>query len=397
MRIRIPKGGYRYRLTEPEYDDMWRRWRAGESMSAIGRAFGVETCSIRVQLVAHGGITPAPRKRSPHALTLAEREEISRGLARGDSLRAIARTLKRPASTICREVKRNGGSGGPYAAGVRGYRAVRADTIAWRRARRPKRCKMALLPRLQREVARKLALDWSPEQISGWLRIRFPDEPDMHISHEAIYRSIFIQARGVLKKEIAHHLRTRRTMRRARNASQQDGRRSAGIVDAVKISERPAEAEDRAVPGHWEGDLLSGLGHSAIATLVERSSRYTMLVKLGGRDTERVVAAIKKQVTKLPTELRKSLTWDRGTEMGHHKHFTVETDMQVYFCDPQSPWQRGTNENTNGLLRQYLPDGTDMYALTQSELNKVARQLNERPRKTLGFNTPAEHFHSLLR
>jgi len=251
------------------------------------------------------------------------------------------------------------------------------------------------VPRLQRLVALKLGLDWSPEQIQGWLRIQFPDDEQMQVSHETIYRSIFIQARGVLKQELVKHLRTKRSMRRARNGGP-FSRRFVGIVDAVSIRERPAEAEDRAVPGHWEGDLLSGAQHSAIATLVERNSRYTVLVKIAGRDTGAVVKAIQKQLSHLPSELRRSLTWDRGTELAAHKQFTLETNMKVFFCDPQSPWQRGTNENTNGLLRQYFPDGTDMTILRQSELNRVARQLNERPRKTLGFQTPAETFHSLL-
>ena len=329
-------------------------------------------------------------------MSFKEREEVSRGLARGDSLRCIARSLGRAPSTISREVRRNSGSRGYRSPGDLGYRAAKADARAWRRARRPKPCKLARQARLRQVVAFKLSQNWSPEQIAGWLRSRFADSNEMRISHETIYRSLFIQARGVLKKELAQHLRRRRTLRQARSAGQNNGRRFGGIVDAVSISERPPEVEDRAVPGHWEGDLISGSGHSSIATLVERQSRYTLLVKVACRETATVVAAIKKQITKLPTELRKTLTWDRGMELASHKEFTVATDIDVYFCDPQSPWQRGTNENTNGLLRQYFPDGTDLNTFTQSQLNRVARQLNERPRKTLAYHTPAETFHAQL-
>jgi IS30 family transposase len=271
-----------------------------------------------------------------------------------------------------------------------------ADVAASRRARRPKLCKLALLSRLRRIVADKLSLNWSPEQISGWLRLRFPGDDKMHISHETIYRSLFIQARGVLSKELRLHLRTRRSLRKARKAGYTYSRRH-GIVDAVSISARPPEIEDRAVPGHWEGDLLEGSNDICIATLVERQSRYTMLVKLTNKLTAAVVAALKKQIRKLPTELRKSLTWDRGMELANHKQFTVATDVAVYFCDPRSPWQRGTNENTNGLLRQYYPDGTNLTLVTQAELNRVARALNQRPRKTLGFETPAQIFNGVLR
>lgn len=380
------------RLSESDRKDLWQRWRAGQSLSEIGRALHVTHCAIRNQLLESGGVSPAQRVRSARTLTLHDREEISRGLARGDSLRCIARQLGRPASTISREVKRNSGRGGYLAAGDRGYRAASADAKAWARACRPKKCKLARITRLQRVVAYKLSQNWSPQQIQGWLRLRFPGDERMHVSHETIYRSLFIQARGVLKKELTQHLRTGRTLRRARNAGRNDGRRKAGIVDAVCISDRPAEVEDRAVPGHWEGDLLSGARHSAIATLVERRSRYTMLVKIADKGTDSVVSAIKKQITKLPSELRKSLTWDRGMELASHKNFSVATNIDVYFCDPHSPWQRGTNENTNGLLRQYFPDGIDLSSFTQAQLNRVARQLNERPRKTLLFHTPAETF-----
>jgi IS30 family transposase len=329
----------------------------------------------------NGGFSPLPRRRSAKALSLEDREEISRGLSRCESLRSIAARLNRPASTVAREVARNGGS-------VR-YRASDADTATWKRARRPKPCKLAQVRRLQRCVAFKLMQNWSPEQVAAWLKRRYPNDERMHISHETIYRSLFIQARGVLKQELQKHLRTRRKMRHSK-ASTTKGQTRGQIIDAVSISERPAEVEDRAVPGHWEGDLISGSNNSHIATLVERHSRFVMLVKVDGKDTETVVAALVKQICKLPLELRKSLTWDRGTELAKHKDFTVATDVKVYFCDPQSPWQRGSNENTNGLLRQYFPDGTDLSVHSQGDLNKVARRLNGRPRKTLGFQTPAD-------
>jgi IS30 family transposase len=336
-------------------------------------------------VVANGGIAPAPRTRRATALSLLEREEISRGLSRNESFNCIAVRLNRSVSTISREVARNGG--------VAHYRATDADEAMWRRARRPKRCKLVDNRRLQQSVAFKLSQDWSPEQVAGWLKQRYPNDGRMHISHETIYRSLFIQARGVLKKELQLHLRTRRKMRHAK-ASTTKGQTRGQIIDAVSISERPASVEDRAVPGHWEGDLISGSNNSHIATLVERYSRFVMLVKVDGKDAETVVAALIKQVRKLPIELRKSLTWDRGTEMAQHKAFSVATDVKVYFCDPQSPWQRGTNENTNGLLRQYFPDGTDLSVYSQTELNGTARQLNERPRKTLQFKTPAETLSS---
>jgi IS30 family transposase len=367
-------------LSPNERADLWQRWRAGQSLSDIARALDKPPGSVFGYVVSSGGISPPVRKRRASALTLQDREEISRGLSRDESLRVIAACLGRPVSTVAREVQRCGGR--------RRYRAADADDIARARARRPKVCKLAREGRLQRCVAFKLSQNWSPEQVSNWLLKRYPDEERMHISHETIYRSLFIQARGVLKKELQAHLRTRRKMRRSKKATTK-GQPRGQIIDAVSISERPAEVEDRAVPGHWEGDLISGAKNSHIATLVERRSRFTMLVKLGGKDTATVVAALEKQITKLPLELRRSLTWDRGMEMAQHAAFSVATDVQVYFCDPQSPWQRGTNENTNGLLRQYFPDGTDLSTFSQAALNNVARQLNERPRKTLGFNTPA--------
>lgn len=368
-------------LDPSERAELWQRWRAGQTLSDIARALEKPPGSVFGFVASNGGISPAIRRRRPGSLALLEREEISRGLSRGESLRGIARRLDRSVSTITREVARNGGE--------KRYRAAEADEAAWSRARRPKPCKLAVERRLQECVAFKLSQNWSPEQVAGWLKQRYPDNERMRISHETIYRSLFIQARGVLKKELQAHLRTRRKMRRAKNATTK-GQTRGQIIDAVSISERPAEVEDRAVPGHWEGDLISGSKNSHIATLVERHSRFTLLVKVDGKDTETVVAALKKQITKLPSELRQSLTWDRGTEMAAHKGFTVATDVQVYFCDPKSPWQRGSNENTNGLLRQYFPDGTDLSTYSQGELNKVARQLNERPRKTLGFRTPAD-------
>jgi IS30 family transposase len=368
-------------LCPSEKTELWQRWRAGQTLSEIARALQKPPGSVFGFVVANGGISPAVPKRKPEALSPREREEISRGLSQEESFNSIAARLKRPVSTISREVARNGGS-------VR-YRAAEADAAAWLRARRPKPCKLSQERRLRECIAFKLSQNWSPEQVSCWLKRRFPNDERMNISHETIYRSLFIQARGVLKKELQSHLRTRRKMRKA-NTSTTKGQTRGQIIDAVSISERPAAVEDRAVPGHWEGDLISGSKNSHIATLVERQSRFVMLVKVDGKDTESVVSALIKQICKLPAELRKSLTWDRGTEMAQHKEFSVATDVKVYFCDPQSPWQRGTNENTNGLLRQYFPDGTDLSTHSQSDLNKIARQLNERPRKTLGFETPAD-------
>ena len=331
-----------------------------------------------------GGIRPAPRRRSPLALTLAEREEISRAVVAGHSIRCVAKTLGRPPSTISREIKRNGG--------LSCYRASQADQAAWDRARRPKRCKLAQNRRLAGIVASKLQLEWSPVQIAGWLSVAYPDNETYHVSHETIYKTLFIQARGALKKELLQHLRRTRMMRRSRHHTQKTEDHGR-ITDTVSIRERPATVEDRAVPGHWEGDLLFGSHHSQIATLVERQTRYVMLVKVKGKDTETVINALIKHAYKLPQELYRSLTWDRGKEMADHKRFTLATDIQVYFCDPQQPWQRGSNENTNGLLRQYFPKGMDLSSISQAKLNAVARRLNERPRETLNFETPAERFN----
>jgi IS30 family transposase len=372
--------GKRSRLSLTQRTAIWSRWKAGQSLHEIGRAFGKPHSCIRCLLLPRGGIAPALRRRSRLALSRAEREDISRGIASGSSTGEIARYLDRAASTVSREVTRHGGRPA--------YRAHEADDQAWESALRPKKCLLALHPRLREVVASKLILDWSPEQISGWLKTQYPDDESMRVSHETVYRSLFIQARGVLKKELMDHLRSKRRMRRSRHASV-SGQSRGQIVDAISIRERPPEVEDRAIPGHWEGDLLSGAKNSHIATLVERHSRFAMLIKVPSKDTEVVVATLSRHVRKLPATLRRSLTWDRGLEMAKHKTFTVATDVKVYFCDPQSPWQRGTNENTNLLLRQYFPRGTDLSAYSQAQLDQVALRLNQRPRKTLGFQTPA--------
>jgi len=367
--------------------DIWDRWQRGESMSSIGRLFERQSSSIYPILKLSGGIRPPNRTRSRLALSLSEREEISRGVASKHSIRGIALQIKRSPSTISREIHRNGG--------YDGYRASAADQAAWDRAHRPKRCKLARHRSLAKVVAAKLQQQWSPQQIAGWLKRQYPEREHERVSHETIYRSLYIQARGVLKKELQACLRTKRAIRRSGHASLK--RQGLGkITNAVSIRERPAAVEDRAVPGHWEGDLIGGTHNSYIATLVERQSRYVMLAKIEKKDAETVAAALIKHAQRLPTELYKSLTWDRGTEMANHRHFTLATDIAVYFCDPKSPWQRGSNENTNRLLRQYFPKGTDLSRYTQAQLNAVARRLNERPRKTLAYETPAEKFHACV-
>lgn len=363
---------------------MWDRWKQGDSLQQIAQLFDRYHSSVERILAETGGIRPAQRHCSRLALTLSEREEISRSVVAGQSIRSIAKKLGRAPSTVSREIGRNGGRDD--------YRASLADQSAWDRAHRPQPCKLAENRKLASMVANKLRLQWAPHQIAGWLKYTYPDNRDYQVSHETIYRSLYIQARGALKKELLAHLRRTRVMRRSRHhtlKTDDHGR----IVDAVSISERPATAEDRAVPGHWEGDLLCGSGNSQIATLVERQTRYVMLVKVASKDTETVINALIKHARKLPQELYKSLTWDRGKEMADHKRFTLATDIKVYFCDPYNPWQRGTNENTNGLLRQYFPKGTDLSVHSQAQLNAVARRLNERPRMTLGFKTPAEQFN----
>ena len=370
-------------FTPAQSAELWDRWQKGEGLKSIGRVLAKPSSCIFSHLKPTGGIRPPVRRRSRLALTLAEREEISRGLVAERSMRSIARTLGRSPSTISREIERNGGE--------RRYRAARADKRAWDKAKRPKQCKLARHACLRRAVERKLRHNWAPEQIAGWLKYAYPDNEAYHVSHETIYRSLFVQARGVLTKELIKHLRTGRPIRRSRHATAKADRRGQ-IPDMVEIRERPAAVEDRAVPGHWEGDLIAGSKHSYIATLVERHTRYVMLAKVKNKDTENVINALIKQADKLPRELYRSLTWDRGKELTDHKRFTLATDIQVYFCDPKSPWQRGSNENINRLLRQYFPKRTDLSVHSQAHLNWVARELNERPRKTLDFRTPAERF-----
>ena len=377
----------RIHYTESQKTLMWERWQKGESLQRIAQLFDRNHSSIQPILAATGGIRPARRRRSQWALSLAEREEISRGVVAGHSRRSIAVQLGRAPSTVSREIKRNGGP--------ESYRASQADESAWNRGRRPKTGKLAANRALARIVAGKLQRRWSPEQVAGWLKRTYPDDTSRQVSPETIYRSLFIQARGALKKELVEHLRRSRVMRRSRHHTQKTDQHGR-ITDTVSISERPASVEDRAVPGHWEGDLLFGSKNSQIATLVERHTRYAMLVKVSGKDTETVINALIKHARKLPEELYKSLTWDRGKEMADHKRFTLATDIQVYFCDPQNPWQRGTNENTNGLLRQYFPKRTDLSGYSQAQLNAVARQLNERPRKTLNYETPAQRFQQCV-
>ena len=366
---------------------MWDRWQKGESLHTIARLFDRGHSSISRILSVTGGIRPPKRTRSSLALTLSEREHITRSIVAELSIRAIAAQLNRAPSTISREINRNGG--------YDHYRAIDAEQAAWNRAYRPKRCKLICNKTLSRIVAKKLQIQWSPQQISGWLKRVFPENEAYHVSHETIYKTLFIQARGALKKELLQHLRTKRVMRRSKHSSLK-GQGLGKIKNAISISERPASVEDRAVPGHWEGDLIAGSKNSYIATLVERHTRYVMLAKVKDKTTESVISALIKQSKKLPDELYKSLTWDRGTELADHKRFTLETNIDVYFCDPRSPWQRGSNENTNRLLRQYFPKGTDLALHSQAKLNAVARRLNERPRETLEFETPAERFNACV-
>jgi len=372
------------RLSPEQKRELWDRWKRGEALMEIGRALGRSSPNVFTMLKAKGGIAPAVRKRRCGSLGWEDREEISRGLAAGSSLRLIARKLARPASTISREVRRNGGR--------EQYRAARAEERFQAQALRPKPCLLALRPKLRDVVAHKLEQKWSPQQIAGWLKLEHGLDEAMRVSHETIYRSLFIQARGVLKRELLVALRSRRVMRRTQGARSRAMKRSL-IPDAISIRERPAEAEDRAVPGHWEGDLLAGGASSQIATLVERRSRFVILARIGAtKKSDDVVAALAQQARKLPQGLMASLTWDRGSELTQHAKFTLATKVQVYFCDPHSPWQRGSNENTNGLLRQYFPKGVDLTRFTQDDLDAVALQLNSRPRKTLGFRTPADTF-----
>jgi len=370
-------------ITEAERQMIFDRWFKGESQYSIARSLGRGHTSIQGVLSRTGGIRPRPRKRAQRALSITEREEISRGIVSGQSLRWIASHLGRAPSTISREVKRNGGQ--------RQYRASNAEAAAWDRAHRAKTCKLANNRKLAYIVAEKLQLEWSPDQIAGWLKSTYPDDESYQVSHETIYKTLFIQTRGALKKELIQYLRKPRAMRRSRHHTQKT-KDHGQISNTVSIRERPAEVEDRAVPGHWEGDLICGSNNSQIATLVERHTRYVMLVRTPSKDTKTVVDALIKQAHKLPRELYKSLTWDHGKEIADHERFTLDTGIKVFFCDPQSPWQRGSNENTNGLLRQYFPKGMDLSNVHQNRLNAVARRLNGRPRKTLEYRTPAERF-----
>jgi IS30 family transposase len=383
----MPKG---YALSETTSEGIWELRARGLSEREIARQLGLGQNTVSHYLRALGGIRPRPRRRAERCLTLDEREEISRGIARGQSAREIARTLGRSHTTIAREINRCGGR--------TRYRAHAADRDAWRRSRRPRPTKLELCPELRRVVEERLCDDHSPEQVAGWLRLAYPDNEAMQVSHETIYRALYVQARGGLKRELTRHLRRGRSRRYAR--SQSSKRQGQGkLTDMVMISERPPEVDDRAVPGHWEGDLVMGNRQSAaaIATLVERQTRYLQLVVLpDGPSAEAVADALKRSITTLPAQLRRSLTWDRGSEMSEHRRFTVESGVEVYFCDPQSPWQRGSNENTNGLLRQYFPRRQSLAGVTQEDLDEVAVKLNRRPRKTLGFRTPAEKLAELI-
>ena len=377
------------RLSPAEIDALWARLKAGQAAKPASRALGLPTSTVRSYLIRCGGVQPSPRRRREGRLQLVEREEISRGLAAGLSVRAIAVQLGRAPSTVSREVAGNGGR--------RGYRALSADRVAWSNATRPKPCKLATAPELRDIVAVKLAQRWSPEQISGWLRRTYPNEAAMQISHESIYRTLFVQSRGALQRELTQYLRTGRVLRRPKGVRLPDGR--GGRPNTLHISERPAEADDRAVPGHWEGDLVYGKNMSPVATLVERSTRYLLLVALpgGNHKADAVAEALGAAITTLPKHLAKSLTWDLGHEMAAHQRFSAETGMTVYFCDPKSPWQRGSNENTNGLLRQYLPKRINFRDLSQDDFDAIARELNDRPRQTLGFQTPSEALAEVLR
>jgi IS30 family transposase len=372
-------------LAPEQLSELWRRWKAGEYLREIGKAIGRDSGTVHWHIKQRGGLAPAARVRSCQHLSLADREEISRGLVAGKSLRSIAVDLGRCVSTVSREVKRNGGR--------EAYRAVAADDCAWTKATRPKTWRLASNEPLRQLVTEKLQAHWAPQQIAGWLKREYENQPQMQVSHETIYRSLFVQAKSTLKKELLAHLRSKRQVRRTMTLKE---RKQGQIVGAVSIRERPASVEDRAVPGHWEGDLIIGAKNSQIATLVERHSRYVMLAKLGGKDSQTVVDALIDRVKKLPDDLMRTLTWDRGTELAQHARFTVATDVQVYFCDPRSPWQRGTNENTNGLLRYYLKRTDDLSQYTQRQLDEIATKLNTRPRETLGFETPAERLSGAL-
>ena len=368
------------RLAAAELAALWARWQRGESLLEISEALGTHKSNVWGVVQRWGGLIPPPRRRARRVLQLSDREEISRGLVHGERVRSMARRLGRAPSTISREIRRHGGA--------TVYRASIADARAWQRARRPKRCRLAQHRRLCRLVAARLQDDWSPQQIAHWLVTTFPDDPAMHVSHETIYRTLYVQARGALKRELVAHLRQGQRYRRPRAATQAV-RGPGQLLGMVSIADRPPSADTRAVPGHWEGDLLMGKRGTQIATLVERHSRFVLLVRLSCADSTTVVDTLARRITRLPRLLQQSLTWDRGKEMAQHQRFTVTTGVQVYFCDPQSPWQRGSNENTNGLLRQYFPKGADLSVVTQRQLDAVARKLNTRPRETLQWRTPA--------
>lgn len=380
-------GTSRFGFSVNDQATIWIQWKAGDSLSDIGRLLRKHPGSVHHLIAHYGGISPSPRKRAKHVLSLSEREEISRGVSANYTIRQIAGHLGRAASTVCREIQRNGGK--------THYRAFEANERAWENASRPKSSLLAKNILLKNSIIEKLELKWSPEQISGWLKRMYPDNPEMQVSHETIYKSLFIQARGVLKKELTHYLRSKRLMRRPKNAKIDKSPRGQ-IIEGISIHARPAEVEDRAIPGHWEGDLVSGSKNTHLATLVERTTRFTMLVKVQGKDTISVVNALREKIKTLPQHLRITLTWDRGMELAYHKQLTLDTNIQVYFCDPRSPWQRGTNENTNGLLRQYFPRHTDLSVYSQEDLDQVALELNQRPRKTLGFSTPFDKLNQLL-
>lgn len=372
-------------MDEQKKTVIWREWERGTPMADIARVIDKPPATVFSYLQYHGGIRPRHRFRRTGALSLEEREEISRGISHGLSIRSIAVILRRSPSTISREVNKNGGR--------RGYRAIIADKSAWRRGQRPKPFLLSQNVALKDLVDAKLREDWSPEQIAGWLKLTYPGTDGMYVSHETIYKSLFVQTRGLFRKQLRNHLRSKRKFRHAKGHKPGSGQQ---IVEGVSIRERPAAIEDRAVPGHWEGDLICGSKNSYIATVVERQTRFTILVKVDGKKTDHVVSALARQMTELPNKLKQSLTWDRGTELASHQKFTVSTDIDVYFCDPSSPWQRGTNENTNGLLRQYFPKGSCLSSYSQEQLDEVANHLNNRPRKTLGFLTPARRLEQVL-
>ena len=375
------------RLSVAEKEFIAQRAAAGVPSRRIAREMGRPHRTVHDHVDRLRRRPPPSGLRSARQLSLAEREEISRGLAEGLSLRVIAGGIGRAPSTVCREVSRNGGQ--------RRYRAARAETRAVSKGRRPRVAKLAVAGPLREVVQDRLGLRWSPQQISGWLRVQYPGQGQMQVSHETIYLALFVQSRGALRKELTRQLRRGHATRRPRSYSSYNGQ--GRLRDVVNISERPAEAEDRAVPGHWEGDLLLGTSSTCIATLVERTSRFVMLVKIPGRRTSvEVTTAVAAKIQELPTALFRSLTWDQGKEMSEHAQFTIDTGIQIYFCDPRSPWQRGSNENTNGLLRQYMPKGEDLSQLTARDLLSIERSLNDRPRKTLGFMKPSEKLADLL-